>query len=129
MSNFLSIFLRILSLSFGTKFSWNKESALLLVKSPNLYKEYARHGAAHIRRLPIRAYIQVFGDTFKRCMGGSPLSKYINIVELSSKWLSARNSCKYRHYESFWKSILIGSCICYTLDSSCPFVRGGNVAR
>lgn len=36
------------------KFCGIKESALLLVKSPNLYKEYTRHGAAHIRGLPIR---------------------------------------------------------------------------
>ena len=30
------------------KFCGIKESALLLVKSPNLYKEYTRHGAAHM---------------------------------------------------------------------------------
>ena len=52
------------------KFCGIKESALLLVKSPNLNKEYTRHGAAHIRGLPIRVvyrrHLQVFGDTYKR---------------------------------------------------------------
>lgn len=43
-------------------------------------------------------YIQVFGDTYKRNMEGSPLSLTINIVK-SPSWLSAENSCKIRHYE------------------------------
>ena len=34
------------------------------------------------------------------------------------------NSCKIRHYESFWKSILIGSCICHTLDLVPLFAEG-----
>ena len=42
------------ALSFGTKFSWEKVKCLILVKSPKLNNEYTRHGAAHIRGLPIR---------------------------------------------------------------------------
>lgn len=51
---------------FRDKTLVEKESALFLVKSPNLNKEYTRHGAAHIRGLLSVLYIQVFGDTYKR---------------------------------------------------------------
>ena len=44
-------------------------------------------------------YIQVFGDTYKRNMEGSPLSLTVNIVENPPSWLSEENSCKIRHYE------------------------------
>ena len=80
------------------KFSWNKESALLLVKSPNLYKEYTRHGAAHIRGLPIRVVYSGVWRYLQENTEGSPLSLTINIVK-SPSWLSAENSCKIRHYE------------------------------
>lgn len=91
------------SRTFAKPFRWQsfrgiKESALLLVKSPNLYKEYARHGAAHIRGLPIRVVYSGVWRYLQENTVGSPLSLTINIVK-SPSWLSAENSCKIRHYE------------------------------
>ena len=80
------------------KFCGIKESALLLVKSPNLYKEYTRHGAAHIRGLPIRVVYSGVWRYLQENTEGSPLSLTINIVK-SPSWLSEENSCKIRHYE------------------------------
>lgn len=84
--------------SFGTKILVEKESALFLVKSPNLYKEYTRHGAAHIRGLPIRVVYSGVWRYLQENTEGSPLSLTINIV-ISPSWLSEENSCKIRHYE------------------------------
>ena len=91
------------SRTFAKSFRWQsfrgiKESALLLVKSPNLYKEYTRHGAAHIRGLPIRVVYSGVWRYLQENMEGSPLSLTINIVNPPS-WLSEENSCKIRHYE------------------------------
>ena len=58
----------------------NRESALLLVKSPNLNKEYTRHGAAHIRGLPIRVVYSGVWRCLQENTEGSPLSLTINIV-------------------------------------------------
>lgn len=80
------------------KFCGIKESALLLVKSPNLYKEYTRHEAAHIRWLPIRVVYSGVWRYLQENTVGSPLSLTINIVNPPS-WLSEENSCKIRHYE------------------------------
>lgn len=80
------------------KFCGIKESVLLLVKSPNLYKEYTRHGAAHIRGLPIRVVYSGVWRYLQENTVGSPLSLTINIVNPPS-WLSEENSCKIRHYE------------------------------
>ena len=89
--------------TFAKSFRWQsfrgiKESALLLVKSPNFYKEYTRHGAAHIRGLPIRVVYSGVWRYLQENRDGSPLSLTINIVNPPS-WLSAENSCKIRHYE------------------------------
>ena len=46
-------------------FGNNRECASFLVKIANKNNEYTRYGAAHICGLPIRACIQVFGDTYK----------------------------------------------------------------
>ena len=52
-----------------------KDSALLLVKSPNLYNEYTRHGAAHIiRGLPIRVVYPGVWRYLQEYAEGSPLS-------------------------------------------------------
>lgn len=83
---------------FRDKTLVEKESALLLVKSPNLNKEYTRHGAAHIRGLPIRVVYSGVWRYLQENTEGSPLSLTINIVNPPS-WLSAENSCKIRHYE------------------------------
>lgn len=84
---------------FRDKTLVGKESALLLVKSPNLNKEYTRHGAAHIRGLPTRVvYSGVWRYLQENTEGSPPLSLTINIVK-SPSWLSAENSCKIRHYE------------------------------
>lgn len=80
------------------KFCGIKESALFLVKSPNLNKEYTRHGAAHIRGLPIRVVYSGVWRYLQENTEGSPLSLTINIVNPPS-WLSEENSCKIRHYE------------------------------
>ena len=61
-------------------FSWNKESALLLVKSPKLYKEYTRHEGAHIRGLPIHVVYSGVWRCLQEKTEGSPLSLTINIV-------------------------------------------------
>ena len=71
---------------FAKSFRWQsfrgiKESALLLVKSPNLNKEYTRHGAAHIRGLPIRVCIFRCLAIPTREYGGQPTffnNKYCN---------------------------------------------------
>lgn len=76
-----------------------KESALFLVKSPNLNKEYTRHGAAHICGLPIRVVYSGVWRYLQENTEGSPLSLTINIVENPPSWLSEENSCKIRHYE------------------------------
>ena len=91
------------SRTFAKSFRWQifrgiKESALLLVKSPNLNKEYTRHGAAHIRGLPIRVVYSGVWRYLQENTEGSPLSVTINIVNPPS-WLSEENSCKIRHYE------------------------------
>ena len=91
------------SRTFAKPFRWQsfrgiKESALLLVKSPNLNKEYTRHGAAHIRGLPIRVVYSGVWRYLQENTEGSSLSSTINIVK-SPSWLSAENSCKIRHYE------------------------------
>ena len=85
--------------SFRDKILVEKESALLLVKSPNLNKEYTRHGAAHIRGLPIRVVYSGVWRYLQENTEGSPLSLTINIVENPPSWLSEENSCKIRHYE------------------------------
>lgn len=78
-----------------------KDSALLLVKSPNLINEYTRHGAAHIiRGLPIRVVYSGVWRYLQEYAEGSPLSLIISIVN-APNWLSVENSCKIRHYESF----------------------------
>lgn len=69
------------------------------MKSPNLNKEYTRHGAAHIRGLPIRVVYSGVWRYLQENTEGSPLSLTINIVK-SPSWLSAENSCKIRHYEN-----------------------------
>ena len=89
--------------TFAKSFRWQsfrgiKESALLLVKSPNLNKEYTRHGAAHIRGLPIRVVYSGVWRYLQENTEGSPLSLTINIVNPPS-WLSEEDSCKIRHYE------------------------------
>lgn len=53
-------------------------------------------------------YIQVFGDTYKRNMEGSPLSLTINIVENPPSWLSEEDSCKIAIMKVFWKAFLGG---------------------
>ena len=59
------IFVTLHCLSRQT-FENNRESASLLVKSPNLTKRICEaRGTAHIRGLPIRACIQAFGDAYK----------------------------------------------------------------
>lgn len=80
------------------KFCGIKESALFLVKSPNLNNEYTRHGAAHIRGLPIRVVYSGVWRYLQENTVGSPLSLTINIVNPPS-WLSEETSCKIRHYE------------------------------
>ena len=68
------------------KFCGIKESALLLVKSPNLYKEYTRHGAAHIRGLPIRVCIFRCLAIPTREYGGQPTffnNKHCKISKLA----------------------------------------------
>ena len=65
--------------SFGTKFLRKRESALFLVKSPNLNKEYTRHGAAHIRGLPIRVVYSGVWRYLQENMEGSPLSLTITL--------------------------------------------------
>ena len=98
------------SRTFTKPFRWQsfrgiKESALLLVKSPNLYKEYTRHGAAHIRGLPIRVVYSGVWRYLQENMVGSPLFLTINIVN-SPSWLSEENSCKIRHYEEIISVIM-----------------------
>ena len=67
--------------------------------SPNKKnKEYTRHGAVHIRGLPNRACIQVFGDTYKDARWQSTFFSLINIVKFLQS--SAHGEpCKIRHYE------------------------------
>ena len=96
---------------FAKSFRWQsfrgiKESALLLVKSPNLNKEYTRHGAAHIRGLPIRVVYSGVWRYLQENTEGSPLSLTINIV-ISPSRLSAENSCKIRHYEKVFLCFLL----------------------
>ena len=74
-----------------------KDSALLLVKSPNLYNEYTRHGAAHIRGLPIRVFIRAFGDAHE-WHGWQPtfyIYKHCRITPIGC----LRRTRKNRHYE------------------------------
>ena len=84
---------------FRDKTLVEKESALFLVKSQNLNKEYTRHGAAHIGGLPIRVVYSGVWRYLQENTEGSPLSLTINIVN-SPNWLSAENSCKIHHYEN-----------------------------
>ncbi len=53
---------------------------------------------AHIRGLPIRAYIQAFGDAYKSARMAAHFLITNNIVKLFD-WLPVENSCKIRHYE------------------------------
>lgn len=97
---------------FAKSFRWQsfrgiKDSALLLVKSPNLNKEYTRHGAAHIRGLPIRVVYSGVWRYLQENAEGSPLSLTTNIVNLPS-WLSAENLVKFAIMKVFWKAFLIG---------------------
>ena len=97
---------------FAKSFRWQsfrgiKDSALLLVKSPNLNKEYTRHGAAHIRGLPIRVVYSGVWRYLQENAEGSPLSLTTNIVNLPS-WLSAENLVKFVIMKVFWKAFLIG---------------------
>ena len=55
----------------------------VLVKSPNLNKEYTRHGAVHIRGLPIRVVYSGVWRYLQECRDGSPLSITNNIIKLS----------------------------------------------
>ena len=91
---------------FRDKTLVEKESALFLVKSPNLNKEYTRHGAAHIRGLPIRVVYSGVWRYLQENTEGSPLSLTINIV-ISPSWLSTENSCKIRHYEKVFLCFLL----------------------
>ena len=125
---FVSIKSSTFAKSFGTKILVEKESALFLVKSPNLYKEYTRHGAAHIRGLPIRVVYSGVWRYLQENTVGSPLSLTINIVK-SPSWLSAENSCKIRHYECILEIIFNRSCVCYTLISPRAFLCRRNVAK
>ena len=114
---------------FGDKvFCGIKESVLLLVKSPNLNKEYTRHGAAHIRGLPIRVVYSGVWRYLQENTEGSPLSLTINIVK-SPSWLSAEKSCKIRHYESLLESIFRRSSMRNTCVYICSFLCRRNVTK
>lgn len=71
---------------FRDKTLVEKESALFLVKSPNLNNEYTRHGAAHIRGLPIRVCIFRCLAIPTREYGGQPTffnNKHCKISKLA----------------------------------------------
>ena len=114
---------------FAKSFRWQsfrgiKDSALLLVKSPNLNKEYTRHGAAHIRGLPIRVVYSGVWRYLQENTEGSPLSLTTNIVNLPS-WLSAENLVKFAIMKVFWKAFLIGVAFVILLLVLIPlFVEG-----
>ena len=114
---------------FAKSFRWQsfrgiKDSALLLVKSPNLNKEYTRHGAAHIRGLPIRVVYSGVWRYLQENAEGSPLSLTTNIVNLPS-WLSAENLVKFAIMKVFWKAFLIGVAFVILLLVLIPlFVEG-----
>ena len=83
------------------------------MKSPNLNKEYTRHGAAHIRGLPIRVVYSGVWRYLQENTEGSPLSLTINIVNLPS-WLSAETLVKFAIMKVFWKAFL-GGVVCAAL--------------
>ena len=110
--------------SFGTKILVEKESALFLVKSPNLYKEYTRHGAAHIRGLPIRVVYSGVWRYLQENTVGSPLSLTINIVKSQAGCLR-RTLVKFAIMNVFWKSFLIGVVFAILLLVLVPFFVEG----
>lgn len=82
------------------KFSWNKRKCLTSCKiAKSQQRIYEARSSSYTWAAYPCLYIQVFGDTYKRNMEGSPLSLTVNIVENPPSWLSEENSCKIRHYE------------------------------
>lgn len=75
-----------------------RESASLLVKSPNLTKGYARHGDSSYTWAAYPCVYPGVWRCLQECMEGSPLSITNNIVKLFD-WLPVENSCKIRQNE------------------------------
>ncbi len=79
----------------GQTFENYRESASLLVKSPNLTKGYARYGDSSYTWAAYPCVYPGVWRCLQECMEGSPLSITNNIVKLFD-WLPAENSCKIR---------------------------------
>ena len=94
------------------------------MKSPNLNKEYTRHGAAHIRGLPIRVVYSGVWRYLQENTEGSPLSLTINIV-ISPSWLSAETLVKFAIMKVFWKAFLGGAVCAILVFIFVPFFAEG----
>lgn len=110
---------------FRDKILVEKESALLLVKSPNLNKEYTRHGAAHIRGLPIRVVYSGVWRYLQENTEGSPLSLTITLYFLQAGCLR-RTLVKFAIMKRLLLSLIVTLCSVFAWGQALSVVDVGN---
>ena len=104
-----------------------KESALLLVKSPNLNKEYTRHGAAHIRGLPIRVCIFRCLAIPTREYGGQPtfFNNELAVQTLEQYCSLVQDGNTQKDGDDSWKAFLGGAVCAILVFIFVPFFAEG----